>query len=78
MARPNIWRFSAFNLLIASLFLSTGWLIRSGCDHGAVDAAGDLEGSLAHRLAVPLDGCLQGIAEIAEQMPYLDGPLLAR
>ena len=54
---------------IASSFLGTGWLIGSGCDHAAVDAAGNLEGSLAHRLAVPLDGCLQGVAEMAEQMP---------
>ena len=34
-----------------------------------MDAAGDLEGGLAYRLAVPLDGCLQGVAEIAEEMP---------
>ena len=57
---------------IASSFLGTGWLIRRGCDHGAVDASGDLEGSLAHSLTVPLDGRLQGVAEIAEQMPYVD------
>jgi hypothetical protein len=54
---------------IASSFLDTGWLIGSGCNQGTVNAAGDLEGSLADGLAMPLDGRLQGVAEIAQQVP---------